>query len=118
MHEKWTTVNRPYFTPLFSSVPTFAQEKHVSLCPRQTESKEIERRNNKKRRKNKNNRCKHEKPHMEIETHNLKIPGNVPAVAHVLARRCPGNLRGQQIVLFCTQLDKLRKKVKSAVSEN
>lgn len=55
---------------------------------------------------------------MEIETHNLKIPGNVPAVAHVLARRCPGNLRGQQIVLFCTQVDKLRKKVKSAVSEN
>lgn len=58
---------------------------------------------------------------MEIEAHNLKIPGNVFAVAHVLApctRRCPGNRRGQQIVLFCAQVDKLREKVKSAVSEN
>lgn len=32
---------------------------------------------------------------MEIETHNLKIPGNVPAVAHVLAPcSCP-SLPGQ-----------------------
>lgn len=42
----------------------------------------------KKKNKNKNNRCKYEKPHMEIETHNLKIRGNVFAVAHVLAP-CP-----------------------------
>lgn len=40
-------------------------------------------------KKNKNNRCKHEKPHMEIETHNLKIPGNVFAVAHVPVAPCP-----------------------------
>lgn len=59
---------------------------------------------------------------MEIETHNLKIPGNVPEVVHVLSpvpRQLPGQPgRGQQIVLFSAQVDKQWEKVKSAVSEN